>query len=325
MKSSSPLAVLALAAAVSAQSAPGFPVQVNTELAVDFQSSSESFIDPGQKLSLDDVQDAPTVSGPQGSTRTLTFMLFMIDQDVKSDDGSRVQLLHYFQPNLAGASEVLSDFSTDAENATTAATVAYIAPSPPAGDGPHQYTLLLYRQFEGFSIPDQFSSFFPPADTQARIGFDMAGFAQAANLPEPVGANWFQVQNGEAAPSSSTTSSEKTSASSTTVTETASTESSTETVVTTSSETVASTTATETATAFGSAIFTITTSSSTETAEATTTTATTTGGASQATASASETASVTPDGSNAASSVDVRNSLAGLILGLSLSIVGMWF
>ncbi|KAK5281598.1 hypothetical protein LTR40_004583 [Exophiala xenobiotica] len=278
MKSYSPLAVLALAAAVSAQSAPGFPVQVNTELAVDFQSSSESFIDPGQKLSLDDVQDAPTVSGPQGSTRTLTFMLFMIDQDVKSDDGSRVQLLHYFQPNLAGASEVLSDFSTDAENATT-----------------------------------------------ARIGFDMAGFAQAANLPEPVGANWFQVQNGEAAPSSTTTSSEKTSASSTTVTETASTESSTETVVTTSSETVASTTATETATAFGSAIFTITTSSSTETAEATTTTATTTGGASQATASASETASVTPDGSNAASSVDVRNSLAGLILGLSLSIVGMWF
>ncbi len=53
MKSSSPLVVLALAAAVSAQSAPDFPVQVDTELAVDFQSSSTSFIDPGQEMSLD--------------------------------------------------------------------------------------------------------------------------------------------------------------------------------------------------------------------------------------------------------------------------------
>jgi hypothetical protein len=59
MKSYSPLAVLALAAAVNAQSAPGFPVQVNTELAVDFQSSSESFIDPGQKLSLDGTSENP--------------------------------------------------------------------------------------------------------------------------------------------------------------------------------------------------------------------------------------------------------------------------
>ncbi|KIW60601.1 hypothetical protein PV05_00807 [Exophiala xenobiotica] len=322
MKSSSLLVVLALAAAVSAQSAPDFPVQVDTELAVDFQSSSTSFIDPGQEMSLDDVQDAPTVSGPQGSTRTLTYMLFMVDQDVKSDDGTRVQLLHFFQPNLAGASEVLSDFSTDADNATTAGTVEYIAPSPPAGDGPHRYTLLLYRQFEDFSIPDEFSSFFPPANTQARIGFDMAGFAKAANLPAPVGANWFQVQNGEAAPSS-TTSSET--SGSTTVTETTST-SSTETVVTTSSETTASTTATETASTSGTEIVTITTSSSTETAEATATaTATATGGSSQATSSSSETASATSAGSNAASSVDVRNSLTGLIVGLSLSIVGMWF
>lgn len=53
MKSSyTPLAVLALVAGVSAQSAPGFPVQVSNELAVDFQSAADSFLQPGEMLPL---------------------------------------------------------------------------------------------------------------------------------------------------------------------------------------------------------------------------------------------------------------------------------
>ncbi|KIW13096.1 hypothetical protein PV08_08283 [Exophiala spinifera] len=302
-KSYSPLAVLALAASVSAQSAPGFPVQVDTELAVDFQSSSESFIQPGEKLSLDDVQDAPTASGPSDSSSTLDYMLFMVDQDVKSDDGSRVELLHYFQPNLAGASEVLSDFSNDADNFTSASPVPYIAPGPPAGDGPHKYTVLLYRQFKGFSIPSEYSSFFPPSDVNARIGFDMAGFAKAANLPEPVGANWFQVENGEAAPSS-TASSE--SAASTSSSESAASS-------TSASDSSATTTATSSS---GSAEASATGSSETSTA------ASTESASASSSASASAT-SASSDG-NAAGFVDARNSFAGLVVALSLSVFGLW-
>ncbi|KAJ9632865.1 uncharacterized protein PV06_09777 [Exophiala oligosperma] len=307
MKSSySPLAVLVLAATAGAQSAPGFPVQVNNELSVDFQSSSDSFLQPGQMLSLNDVQDAPTASGPSGSTRTLSFMLFMIDQDVKSDDGSRVELLHYFQPNLAGASEVLSDFSKDAQNFTSASPVQYIAPGPPAGDGPHRYTLLLYPQFEGFSVPKAYSSFFPPANVNARIGFDMAGFAKAANLPQPVGANWFEVQNGEAAPSS-TAGSGSAASTRTSSSDSASTSASDSSATTTASGSTGSSETSATA-ATGSTLATSLPSSS---------------ATSSASASASASATPASSGGNAAGSVDARNSFAGLVVALSMSVFGL--
>jgi len=131
----------------------------------------------------------------------------MVDQDVEATKGQpRVQLLHYFQPNLFGSSEVLS-FDPQAENATTAVGATYIPPTPPAGDGPHRYNILLYVQPEGFTVPSQFSSIDPPADVTARIGFDMAGFAKAAGLGVPVSAVWFQVENKEAGSSGNTTSS----------------------------------------------------------------------------------------------------------------------
>lgn len=130
----------------------------------------------------------------------------MVDQDVEATPGQpRVQLLHYFQPNLFGSSEVLS-FDAQAENATTAVGASYIPPTPPAGDGPHRYNILLYIQPEGFTVPSQFASIDPPADVSARIGFDMAGFAEAAGLGEPTAAVWFQVENKEGGSSGSTSS-----------------------------------------------------------------------------------------------------------------------
>lgn len=132
-------------------------------------------------------------------------MLFMIDQDVASKSGQPGQLLHFFEPNLSGASEVLFADSS-VPNSTDASRVNYIPPTPPEGDGPHRYTLLLYRQPKGFQIPNSFSSFFPPADNSARAGFDMAGFAQAAGLGNPVSGNWFRVQNGDVVASSAASS-----------------------------------------------------------------------------------------------------------------------
>lgn len=136
----------------------------------------------------------------------------MVDQDVQSTQGdTRVELLHYFQPNLFGSSEVLS-FDAEAVNATTAIGATYIPPTPPAGDGPHRYNILLYLQPEGFTVPTEFASIDPPADVSARIGFDMAGFAKAASLGEPVAAVWFQVENKEGGSANSTGSSSTTGA-----------------------------------------------------------------------------------------------------------------
>ncbi|EHY54130.1 hypothetical protein ABEF92_008286 [Exophiala dermatitidis] len=183
---------------VRAQSAPGFPIQVKAtqNLRVDFQSSNLDVDPAGALLQREDLLDPPTVQGPKGSTATLTFMLFMVDQDVATDNSNgRQQLLHFFQPNLSGGSEVLFA-DQDADNFTSVPAASYIPPSPPAGDGPHRYTLLLYSQPQDFQVPNSFQDFFATKNS-VRVGWDMAGFAEAAGLGEPVAANWFRVQNGD--------------------------------------------------------------------------------------------------------------------------------
>ncbi|KIW26473.1 uncharacterized protein PV07_09566 [Cladophialophora immunda] len=206
MKYFSVLAVPTLAALVSAQSAPNFPVQVDNNLRVDFLNSSTSVSPAGILLPRDDVLYGPTVYGPQNATEEATYILFMVDEDVNTGNGPRVQLLHYFQPNLVGINHELS-VQPQARNATTAVGAEYLTPSPPAGDGPHRYTLLLYPQPEGFTVPQAYISFSPPADTNARYPFNMSGFAEAAGLGQPVAANWFRVVNDTTSSTSTASSS----------------------------------------------------------------------------------------------------------------------
>lgn len=224
MKHSYTLLLPALAAIVNAQTAPGFPVQVSQLLVVDYQNTSTSIEPAGVTLDRDgkspsllydtssltwepDILETPVALGQADAVKQSTYILFMVDQDVQSTQGdSRVELLHYFQPNLFGSSEVLS-FDAQAVNATTAVGAIYIPPTPPAGDGPHRYNILLYLQPEGFTVPSEFASIDPPADVSARIGFDMAGFARAASLGEPIAAVWFQVENKEGGSANSTGSS----------------------------------------------------------------------------------------------------------------------
>ncbi|OAP60394.1 hypothetical protein AYL99_05396 [Fonsecaea erecta] len=235
MKAYRSFMLLVLATVANAQSAPDFPVQVSTNLRVDFQSSSTSVNPAGVLISRDDVLAAPTVDGPKDSSSTRDFMIFMIDQDAASSDdaNTRVQFLQWYQPNLGGASEVLSDFGSDAQNFTSAPAVSYMPPTPPAGDKAHRYTLLLYPQPENFDIPSSFESFFDSTDSDARLGFDMAGLAAAAGIGQPVAANWFEVQNTSQPPPSSTTSTSTTSTTSTTTSTSTSSSSSTTTSETT--------------------------------------------------------------------------------------------
>jgi len=194
MKYSYAFVVPALAAVVNAQSAPDFPIQVEANLRVDFLNSSTSVQPAGLLLPRDSVLYAPTVYGPEGATEEATYILFMVDQDVNLGNGTTVEFLHLFQPNLVGISEELS-VQPNAQNATTAIGAEYITPTPPGGDGPHRYDLLLYPQPEGFAVPEAFASFSPPADVNARFPFNMSGFAVAAGLGQPIAANWFRVVN----------------------------------------------------------------------------------------------------------------------------------
>lgn len=235
-----------------------------------------------------DTLETPVGLGPRGTTRQGTYVLIMVDQDVQLEEGAdRVQLLHYLQPNLFG-SEILF-FDATAPNASTAIGASYIAPNPPAGDIPHKYTFIMYRQPEGFEIPSEFVSINPPADVNARIGFDIAAFVQATNLGEPIGATWFQVQNNETDGSSTTTES--------------STESSTATTTGSGSET----------------------SSAESTGTSATTSATTTGGSSSTGTSASASATATGTDGNAAGMVTASGSLPQMAGAIILATLGFWF
>ncbi|KIW95534.1 uncharacterized protein Z519_04119 [Cladophialophora bantiana CBS 173.52] len=337
MNTSRAFLLFVLAALANAQSAPDFPVQVTTNLRVDFQSSF-TIVDPaGMIISRDDVLDEPTVNGPKDASQTLDFMIFMIDQDATSPDNSdeRVQYLQWYQPNLAGASEVLFDFDSDAQNFTSAPAASYVPPTPPAGDKAHRYTLLLYSQPKDFSIPSSFESFFGSSDLDARLGFDMAGFADAAGIGQPVGANWFQVQNdSQPPPSSSTTASSSTS--STTLSSSTDTSTSTTTITTTSSssstdsstDSSSSTPAPTTMT-----VATVTADSSsfvqTSTGPSTITTVTTAGiptltdsPSPSAQQSASASASVSLGTGSGAGTIDARDSIRGLVVALVFGVAG---
>ena len=241
-------------------------------------------------------------------------MVFIIDQDVTSpsDPSTRVQFLHWYQPNLAGASEVLFADS-ESQNFTSATPLSYVAPTPPGGDIAHRYTVIMYNQPEDFSIPSGFTSFFEDkSDLSNRLDFDIKGFADAGGLGEPVGANWFQVQNttqpaggsSTSTSSSSSKSSSSTTTSTTTSTEASSTTTSESTLTSQSSEVEITPTPTpevSTSTAIVTATPTlVTTSSSTPSASA----------------------SITPDTGSGAGLVNVHGSMRGVILSLVVSVIG---
>ena len=270
-------------------SAPNFPVQVQTNLRVDFLNSSTSVSPAGILLPRDgtdndgvagppannaaaDVIEPPTVYGPANATEEATYILFMIDGDVDTGNGPRVQLLHYFLPNLVGVNHELS-VQPNAQNSTTAVGAEYITPTPPGGDIAHRYTLLLYPQPKDFTVPEAYASFSPPADVNARYPFNMSGLADAAGLGQPIATNWFRVIN-------------------------------------------------DTATDTGSSA-TSTASGSTDTASAAATT-TTSGTPASTSAPSSASASASSSATGAAGIVAVRGSLKELVLGLTMGIAGAW-
>lgn len=223
----------------------------------------------------------------------------MIDQDVPRN-GTTFTLLHWFLPDLYRSMDnsslavtMIDDGSPSMEGAE------YIPPTPPGGSGPHRYTFLLYEQPDNFTVPEDFANINPPAETADRIGFNLSAFVAAADLGEPVAANYLRVLNGTDA-------------------ETSSAEAATGTVgvaPTESPTTVASTTDDEAAASATSAEDGVT-STSTAIATATPTDGSATG---SETAESSSPAETSTEGSGAAS---MFGSGRDSLLGLALAVVG---
>ncbi|KAF2500319.1 PEBP-like protein [Lophium mytilinum] len=177
-----------------AQTPPGFVPSVKQSLNITYDTNNVS--PPGELIPRGDTANPPSISTPvyQNASSGGRSIIFLIDRDVPRN-GSRVTLLHWLVPNVTVSSGggLTLDIPVPQEGETGGAP--YLQPSPPVGDSPHTYTFLLFPQPDNFTIPSEFASINPPADSSARIGFNISSFAKAAGLMAPLAANYMQVQN----------------------------------------------------------------------------------------------------------------------------------
>jgi hypothetical protein len=164
-----------------------------TTAFLDFRFGGNVVEPSGELIPRQETATPPTIGFAFAPTPYAS--VFLIDQDVLRN-GTRMTLLHWFVPNVPLTNgDLFTNPLTVPIPGNGTAGAMYLQPSPPVGDIPHRYVLLLYPQYDGFAIPAD-SKISPPASTADRIGFNVTAFAQEAGLGEyPVAANWFTVQN----------------------------------------------------------------------------------------------------------------------------------
>ncbi|KAF9737387.1 hypothetical protein PMIN03_000927 [Paraphaeosphaeria minitans] len=191
------LIVVAAVGVAQAQTPKGFTPAAKAQLDVIFNSTKVNT--PGELLSKAATASQPQLALPPSAvSSTETYVFVMLDLDVPPAAGNdtRRVLLHALntgfkatKQSVAGGDVLLA--SSEKGPAT------YISPGPPASDTiAHRYTQLLFKQPS--TLEASASDF---ANTQARIGFDIEGFAKKNGLGEPVAGNFFMVDgraNGSA-------------------------------------------------------------------------------------------------------------------------------
>lgn len=110
-----------------------------------------------------------------------------MDLDVPRN-GSRVQLVHWVASNVTLGPRVSTSNSTPL--VIPNGPVPYLQPSPPVGDVPHSYNIVVFQQPANFSLPAQYSNL-----TQNRVPFNVSQFVRDTGLGQPIGGSYFQVQN----------------------------------------------------------------------------------------------------------------------------------
>jgi phosphatidylethanolamine-binding protein (PEBP) family uncharacterized protein len=165
-------------------------------LAANFQGLGN--IAPGQVVSKDQVTAAPGLTlTPANSTVTFNgnYTVAMIDPGAVGSDQSSGQNRHWL---VNGAS--ISGGNVTFEGATT--ITEYAGPAPPAGSGPHRYTIVIYAQGQNFAPPQNLSS-----PVQGVQEFDFSNYVKSTNLGPLVAGIYYQVEEGTATVSIPATSS----------------------------------------------------------------------------------------------------------------------
>lgn len=120
--------------------------------------------------------------------------MIFIDLDVVFP-GTQIQsvILHWYQQNMAVNCTKPNPPSIiipgDGHGNTPNRIASYIAPRAPPNTH-HRYVYLLFTQPRDYHFPDCFAHVFPKT-VDARAGFDIRDFVQAAGLDPPVAMNYF--------------------------------------------------------------------------------------------------------------------------------------
>ncbi|KAF2807391.1 PEBP-like protein [Mytilinidion resinicola] len=197
--------ILGLCAILSnAQTPPGYSPASNTHLIASFGALLIS--PPGLHIPLNGTTPIitfqfqsltrrtatkiqPSIHLPPKSNATAKSLLLMLDLDApySSLNRSLAPYLHWLQPDLSLA----------ATDSSTPAVAPYVAPAPPPGSPEHRYVLFAFSQPPSsapFVMPEGYEGYGKGEGLASnRTIFDLAGFAQAAGLGEPVAADWFKV------------------------------------------------------------------------------------------------------------------------------------
>ncbi|KAJ4405113.1 hypothetical protein N0V91_005475 [Didymella pomorum] len=183
------LTAAAVVGAATAQTGPGFPVPASQPLVVSFGNNTVS--PAGELIPRPETANPPNVSVTSwyatSESNNAPGVLLIVDLDVPRN-GTRVQLVHWVASNVTLGPRVSSSNSTPL--VIPNGPVPYLQPSPPVGDIPHNYNVVVFQQPANFSLPAQYSNL-----TNNRFPFNVSQFVADTGLGQPLAGSYFQVQN----------------------------------------------------------------------------------------------------------------------------------
>ncbi|CAE6405273.1 unnamed protein product [Rhizoctonia solani] len=140
-------------------------------------------------LMIRGTEESEAQAGGPFNVTTTRYTVLCIDGNTAGSSNPTGYNLHYLENNLAYGE---NHDHTVTLNSTGSPVVAYAAPNPPSGSGPHRYIWLTYAQPGNFSAPST------PAPGSGVALFNLTQYTSAANLGEPLTGTYFTVQEGAA-------------------------------------------------------------------------------------------------------------------------------
>jgi hypothetical protein len=155
-------------------------------LSVNFTGVGETT--PGQLLTGAQAASTPKIGvTPANASVQLngTYTITMVDASYVGADLSPGVNRHWLINGV-----VITDGKIS--NGSAKAITAYAGPAPPAGSGPHRYTIILYEQPSTFSAPAGFK------DPIGVTLFNLTSYVKDSGLGPLIAATYFRVEEGTA-------------------------------------------------------------------------------------------------------------------------------